>query len=109
MLDVFLHEIIVVPPVYSARNYSSPFNTCRNLMCMEVMKIESVNHCFLHFFMQNEEAICLYYSALVFERCRHMGVDVNDCAIHIIARKVGNIVFAVELFESSNDRVKSTL
>jgi hypothetical protein len=84
-------------------------NTGRNLMRMEVVEIELVDHRFLHFFMQDEEAVCFDCSALLFERRRHMAVDVNDRAVYVVACKVGNIVFAVEFFEASNDRVKRTL
>jgi hypothetical protein len=109
MLDVALHKIIVIVPIDSACAHGGLLDTSRNLMRMKVMKIEPIDHRFLDFVMQDEEAVRFDRSAPLFERRRHMAVDVNDSTVDAVAGKVWNIVFAVELFEASDDRVKRTL
>ena len=65
IFDVCLHEIIVVVPVDSTGKNGRLFDTGRNLMGVQVVEIEPVDHGFLHFFMQDEEAVCFDCPAVV--------------------------------------------
>jgi hypothetical protein len=64
-LDVCLHEMIVVAPIDTTCEHGGLLNTCRNLMRMEVVEIELVDHRFLHFFTTGGSSEAAFFILLI--------------------------------------------
>src|SRR5208283_1266544 len=108
-LDVFLHEAVVVVPVDAGGAHRRLLRARRDLMGVEIMQPELNDQRLLHLLVQDEVAVGLDRAAAELEGSRHVAVDVDGLAVLAVAREVGNVVLAVELFHPPHDCVEGAV
>ena len=106
LLDVFLHEPVVVAPFDSGRAHGGLLGARRDLMRMEVMQVELIDQGFLDFLVQDQEAIGVDVPSAVAQRRRHVAVDVDRLAVPAVAGEVGDVVLAIEILDPAHHRIE---
>ena len=109
MFHVRLHEVIVGAPIDAACAHGGLLGPGGDLVRVQIMQVEPVDHRLLHLLMQNEEAVGFDDSLLVSEYLRHMAVDVDNRTVHAVAGEIGDVVVAIEFLDAAHDGVQCPL
>ncbi len=109
VLDVLLHEAIVVAPKDSVGANGGFLGPSGDLVGMQVVQAELVDQGFFDLLMHDQIAVDLDLAALVRHHARQVPVDIDGLAIDAVAGQVRDVVGPVELLHSSQDGIQGPI
>ena len=109
LLDVLLHEAIVVAPADAGGADRRLLGPGGDLMSMQVMQVELIDQRLLDLLMQDEKAVGVDLAPAEFHRLGHVPIDIDRLSVLAVAGQIGDVVGAIELLDPAHDGVERAI
>ncbi len=109
MLDVLLHEGVVVAPADAGGADGGLLGAGRDLVCVQIVQVELIDQGLLDLLVQDEVAVGVHLAPRILKGGGHVAVDVDRLAVPAVAGEIGNVVLAVESLDPAHHRIEGTV